>query len=261
MRLLNRLWLVAIITLILILGAGFSTIMASVHGDEKTLEPFYGVSPELQDKLEQIALADSRVQQLVNGRQFQISAGSITIEDRDYSLVVGVRLRDDISKEDFIAWVKGGRHDSPIIDEYVGTLNIGYNTKYNLLFDIQNRELKEMILQGKTRPDIPEVSKEEKQRAVDIALADPIIQQILKDKDFSIAPNGAIGVWHTKDLTKLGVAFEIKFVRLYTIECRLPVYQKDSVDFNGEVEGIIVSVLLEEDRVATIIPESPAVEN
>jgi hypothetical protein len=219
-------------------------------------EPFYGVGPELTAKLEQICLADYKVQELIKDREHTFVINGHTVEDKDYNLAVGVRLKDDITSEEFQEWMDGGRQDSSLIAEYVGVLNIGNNEKYHVVIDVEKEEIKELIREEKSGTGIPEATAEDKQRALDIAFADTTVQQILEGKEYEIAPEGRIGVWHTGS-TKLGVAFEIKFDNVYTIEGELPQYQDDTYHFAGEAEGLMISVLLEENRVAQIIPMSP----
>jgi hypothetical protein len=222
-------------------------------------ESFYGVGPELKAELEQIVLADPRVQELLQGKDYSFTVDGHTIESQDFNLAVGVRLKDETTPEEFREWVHGGRQDSSLIEEYVGVLNIGYNDKYYFTINREEGQLVE-ILYEEGQGGIPEVTAEEKQRAVEIALADATVQQLLAGKEYEIAPDGKIGVWHTGDI-KLGVAFEIDFARTYSIDMDLPRYQGASHHVSGEVEGVIIDVLLEENRVATIIPKSPITED
>jgi len=220
------------------------------------LEPFYGVSPELTARLEQICLADPRVQELVKDRVYSFVVDGQTVEDKDYNLAVGVRLIKDITSQEFKEWMDIGRQDSSIIREYVGVLNIGYNEKYHIVIDFEKGELSELTREEKSSPGIPEVTAEEKQRAIKIALADTTVRQILEGKKYEVAPNGEIGVWHSGN-TKLGVAFEIRFDRPYQIDAELPRYQSGTYHYSGEAERLNVNVLLAENRVASIVPISP----
>ena len=156
-------------------------------------EVFYGVSPELTARLEKICLADSSVQEVIKDRVYSFVIDGHTIEGKDYNLAVGVRLKDGVSSEEFQKWMEGGRQDSSLIREYVGVLDIGYNEKYNIAIDIEKEEIKEFVREEKSGT-IPEATVEDKKRGVTIALADATVQQILKDKDYQIAPEGGIGV-------------------------------------------------------------------
>jgi hypothetical protein len=216
-------------------------------------ESFYGVCPELEAELEQIVLTDPAVQLLLEGKDYSFTVDGHTIEGQDYNLAVGVRLKDGITPEEFNAWMDGGRQDSSLIKEYVGVLNIGYNDKYYLTIDRQEGLVAEMQYEG-GHGGIPEVTAEEKQRAIEIALDDFTVQQLLAGKNYEIAPDDKIGVWHTGNI-KLGVAFEIDFDKPYFIDMELPRYQHEPFHVSDEVQGLIISVLLEESHVASILPK------
>ena len=219
-------------------------------------EPFYGVGAELEEKLTRIAMADAEIQALLEGKDQSFTVDGHTVIDVDFNLSVGVRLRDDVTDEDFQEWMKSSREDCNLIDEYAGVLNIGYNDTYHLTFDMENETVIELVKEEKIGPGIPVVTAEEKQRAVEIALVDPTLAQILEGKEYQIAPEGRIGVWHVGS-TRLGVAFEISFDRIYTIDAFFPQYQRTMRHFTGDVEGLIISVLLEDNRVASILPKGP----
>jgi hypothetical protein len=218
----------------------------------EAIETFYGVSPELTAKLERICLADPRIQELLKDREYSFVVDGHTIENKDYNLALGVRLKDNITNEQFQEWMDGGRQDSGIIREYVGVLDIGYSARYDIAIDIQKEAVTELIKEARTNPGIPELTPVEKQRAVEIALADTTLCQILEGKEYEIAPEG-IGVWHT-GTTKLGAVFEVDFKQTYKIDCELPRYQSTPYHYSGEAGKLMVGVLLEENRVADIIP-------
>ena len=219
-------------------------------------KPFYGVGAELEEKLSGIAMSDTKIQALLKGRDHSFTVNGHTVTDLDYILSVGVRLRDDITADEFKTWMESGREDCDLIDEYNGVLNIGYNETYHLTFDMVNETVIELAKEEKTGSSIPVVTAEDKQRAVEIALADPTLSQILEGKEYQIAPEGRIGVWHVGS-TRLGVAFEISFDEVYVIDAIFPVYQSTAHYFTGIVEGLIISVLLEENRVGSILPKGP----
>jgi len=103
------------------------------------------------------------------------------------------------------------------------------------------------------RSPIPEVTAPEKSRALEIALADTTVHQLLEGKKYQIAPNGKIGVWHVGD-TKLGVVFTIKFEQLYEMDFDQLLNTEDQVShhFSGKAAALQVNVLLSENRVAKI---------
>jgi len=218
----------------------------------EAIETFYGVSAELTTKLERICLADPRIEELLKDREYSFVVDGHTIENKDYNLSLGVRLKDNITGEQFQEWMNGGRQDSDIIREYVGVLDIGYSARYDIAIDIQKEAVTELIKEARTNPGIPELTPVEKQRAVEIALADTTLRQILEGKEYKIAPGG-IGVWHS-GTTKLGAVFEVDFMQTYKIDGELPRHQSAPYRYSGEAGKLMVGVLLEENRVADIIP-------
>jgi len=95
--------------------------------------------------------------------------GGQTIEDRGFDIAVGVRLIDEITPEQFREWIKCGRHDSNLIKEYIGVIYVGYNDRYHIEIDKDKQEVREIAQETGYR-NIPEVTTEEKQRAIEIAL-------------------------------------------------------------------------------------------
>jgi hypothetical protein len=256
-----------VILLLLILFSCSSCVPAVVENNQTPVitknaptipivEGFYAAGPALKAKLEKIALADAGIQTLIQNKDFTLTAGGQEIENKDYNIAVGVRLKDGLTSEQFNAWLDNGREDTSLVKEYVGVLNIGYNAGYDIVFDMEKETVSALVEQGKSSVTIPEATAEDKQKALDIAMADATLQQILEGKSYRIAPEGNIGVWHTGDV-KLGVAFEITFNTVYHIEADLPRYEAGLSHFSGDVVRLNVSVLLGENRVATIFPMSP----
>jgi hypothetical protein len=255
------LWLIPVAIVLFSLIIGGSIALGSGTDEDAELEPFYGVSPELTTELEQIVLANSEVQSLLDGTNHSFTINGRTIEDQDFYLAVGVRLKEGITPEEFREWVKSGRHDSSLIEEYVGVLNIGYNDRYYLTLSREKGQVTEIQYDEGYRR-IPEVTQEEKQRAVEIALADTTVQQLLEGKNYEIAPDGKIGVWHDGKI-KLGVVFVIEFDKPYSIDCELPLYNKDKATFHfaDEATSLKVNVLFAENRVAKLVALSSTIED
>lgn len=74
-------------------------------------------------------------------------------------------------------------------------------------------------------PGIPTVTEEEKNRAKQIALADPRVQALLVGRAYAVGckydnsrPDSRIGVWHDENLQKLGVCLEICFDKPCNVE-------------------------------------------
>ena len=260
-------WLYLLVTVLIMLGLITSacskitdkTIEQPMISEppQDPIESFYGVGQELMDEMMQIALADPRIQALIAEEDHTITVEGHTIESKNYNLNVGVRLKEDTTQDEFQEWLHAGRQDSELITEYVGILYIGNSVNYHLTFDMDKEVVSDIVQEKKPAVGIPSITAEEKQRAVEIALADVTLWQILEGKDYEIAPDNRIGVWHSGS-TKLGVAFEISFNKIYTIDADLPHYEKSVIHISGEVEGLMINVLLEENRVAQITPIPPA---
>lgn len=256
MKKFNRWWLFSgLIVLIAILAFSVPAFASGTANDIIAAEPFYGVSGELTGKLEGIALANTEIQSLINGSIYVLSANGQSIIDNNYILSVGVRIKDDITEAQFSKWVNEGRQDSDLVTEYVGVLNIGYNDRYLISFDKEKEVVSEIVAQKGYRT-IPEVTQEEEQRALDIAFRDQTVSQLLTGKEFRIAPDNKIGVWH-EGAKKLGISFQVEFTNSYTIDSKLPNYNSADTIISGDVDAVIIDILLDENRVATIIPRSP----
>lgn len=66
---------------------------------------------------------------------------------------------------------------------------------------------------------IPVLTEAEKKMAIDIALSDPRVQELIADKAYTICD---IGVAHTTDLVKIGAAVNICFDQTYELEYDWP---------------------------------------
>jgi hypothetical protein len=148
-----------------------------------------------------------------------------------------------MTPEKFYKWLDGGRIDTSIISEYVGAMYIGYNTFYSFSIDVSNARVTNMVEQMKTGLPIPEITKEEKQNAIALALTDPLLSQILAEKSFTI-PSENVGVWHSTPeegngaLVKLGIVVMIDFDQEYTFVANLPAYIPDEKSaFSYSVES------------------------
>lgn len=80
------------------------------------------------------------------------------------------------------------------------------------------------------KPEIPKLTENEEVKAKEITLSDPRVQELIEGKDYEVAPEGRIGVWHaSKDLQKIGATLEIVFKEPYWIE-----YDWPGKDYNEE---------------------------
>ena len=254
MKLVKNWWILAtVLVLTLAITLGATTILAN-NDVPVAQEPFYGVSPTLTAKLEQIARADSRISSLIAENTYDLSLGTYEIKSNNYNLAVGVRLKKDITPEEFSTWLKDGREDSNIIRQYVGVLNIGYNDRYEFQIDVAKNSIVSFVSEKGYR-NIPEITTAERLQALEIALRDSTVQKLIDGKNVQVAPENKIGVWHSGDM-KLGIVLEIDFDKSYTIDCELPRYQSAPLVFSGEADGIIINVDLTNNEVASIAPVS-----
>lgn len=184
-------------------------------------EMFFRLSPEDEKTLGQIVLADSNIQELIKDKNYEFSVQGHLIKGQEWWLDVGGVLKNGIEREQYRQWVIDGRKDKNTIEKYVGILTIGYNKKYNFSIDLQNSKV--MNIQQRTRLTmIPELTLEEKERAITIGLNDAQIQQLLMGKNFAVAPGG-VYVWtSSKEHDKIGAEFEIWFDKVYSMENTWP---------------------------------------
>ena len=110
---------------------------------------------------------------------------------------------------------------------------------------------------------IPRLTSAERARAVEIALADSRVKELLEGKKYAVEE---VGVWHTADLEKLGASVYIRLEREYQIEYDWPVIKWDEESPTSPlgrevrdraalpVQGLDVLVYLAEERVVAIMP-------
>lgn len=116
---------------------------------------------------------------------------------------------------------------------------------------------------GGPKPEIPVLTESEEARAVEIALSDPRVQELIEGKEYEI---GAIGVWHTDELEKIGAGLHIWFDKPYWIEYNWPLieyneekysspyYREGTFHYALPVQTLGISLNLEEGRVVAIRP-------
>jgi hypothetical protein len=254
----------AILLIILCTIAGIAIVRAnaaSAGSEDSKYFGFYRLSPEMESEARRVVLADSRLQGLIAER------------DLDYRINVGAVLKEDVEHEELLEWLRGGRKDTSAISEIVGVLSIGYNDSYALDIDMEKEKvvsIKERIQVG---PRIPEVTRTEKQKALDTAMADSRVQGLLANKGYEVAPDGQIGVWHTSDMKKLGVVIVVRFSQPYIIEYDWPdaevsfdkdggpLYHVETRREAREVEFVMIKVDLSGDNVVAIEPIGQQVES
>lgn len=222
------------------------------------LRGFYGLPEEQTNFLKNIVLNDSVVKALLDNSEYE------------YRLDVGCWLTKGMNEEKFFAWMEGGRTDTGMVSEYVGVIYIGYNKMYTFSIDISTQKVINLVAQPKQGPQIPEITKDEKSKAISLALNEPHLKTMLEGKNFEIS-NNDVGIWHTTleegngQLLKIGAVVQIRFAHTYNINSILPnmvedrntVFGFDTVftHYEGPIDKLLVFISLSEERVIEAAPQ------
>ena len=133
---------------------------------------------------------------------------------------------------------------------------------------VMGREGKTAVSDNRTAPKpeklvLPKLTEAEKQRAIEIALSDPRVQELLEGKKYEIVDTG---LWHATaehGLKKLGAALKISFDKVYWIEYDWPYlefdekmtsFEEKTVHRSRMVKEIAICVHLESGRIASMHP-------
>lgn len=84
----------------------------------------------------------------------------------------------------------------------------------------------QVVEQTIQKPNIPELTEDERSEAISIATNDPFVAQILADREYSVA---SVGVWHTGDL-KIGAGVILALAQPATLELDWPTIDYDSAE-------------------------------
>ena len=240
-------------------------IMKSSTSDSSPV--LYRLSQEDETMVREIVLSDSRIKELIRGRDYAFSVAGHPIEGKDWDIRAGAVLKDNVGFEELNRWLEEGQRDRRVIAEIVAVLSVGYNDCYLISVDMEKANIRQITHQPRPGLAIPELTKQEKERAVMIALDDPRVQELLKGKSYVVAPEGTIVVWHTtKDRKKIGAGLEIWFDKSYDIEYdwpwpeydekkypSFPYYQEKTLHESRVVKALAVLIDLEKGKVAGIM--------
>ena len=229
----------------------------------------------MEARLEEIVLADHRIQDLIRDRDYILEVDDHKIRIKEYSLAVGCRFKEG-GLDQWEEWMHGGQIDESLITEYVGDLYIHVGEtrgSYAISINLEAGSVEEVRLVKKAEvsgPTIPELTKEEKERGIEIGLDDSCVQEVLAGKTYEIAPEGKLGVWHASkelspDLRKIGMFFVIVFDKPYAMDYWwptilpsdedppvFPYYKEGTYHFVGETQAIGIVVDLYEEKVVGI---------
>jgi hypothetical protein len=118
--------------------------------------------------------------------------------------------------------------------------------------------------QAAPKADIPQLTDEERARAVSVATASSTVAQVLSGKGFTVS---SVGVWHTRSLRKIGagviyslaepatVGIDWPYVKYDQSEASFPPYEVGTVRYKASnVKRLVVMVDLHRNAVVQIGP-------
>ncbi len=113
------------------------------------------------------------------------------------------------------------------------------------------------------KPNIPELTEDERSEAISIATNDPFVAQILVDREYSVA---SVGVWHTGDL-KIGAGVILALAQTATLELDWPTIDYDRAELTTPpyqqytehyvatgVRRLVIMVDLQHGQVVSVAP-------
>lgn len=259
----------SLVVVILLLASVITTGVITANNQSETVLPiFYRLAPEDENNLKKIVLADSRIQNLIKGNDYDFKVHGQHIKGQDWDLQVGAVLKNDITSDALDKWLQEGRTDKDEIEKYVGVLNIGHNDIYVMTIS-DNKDKVTKISTRIMRFDyrIPDLDKEDREKAVKITLVDPRVQELLNGKDYIIVPDSVVSWSSTKDHQKIGARLEISLDKTYSINYDwfypeydevkyqdFPYYQVKNISHISETNGLIVLVDLQKGEVSGLTP-------
>ncbi len=161
--------LVAVVISFVACGGGAGNSSASVEAyTPQSLPVLHRLSPEDESMIRQLVLSDSRVEGLIKGHD---------VKGSDWDISIGAVLRKDTSPEEVNRWLEQWRKDRAIIAEVVAVLSVGYNHTYLISVDMEKASVGQITHQRRVGLPIPELTVKDRQRAVEIALKTPLLQE------------------------------------------------------------------------------------
>ncbi len=86
----------------------------------------------------------------------------------------------------------------------------------------------QVVEQATQKPNIPELTEDERSEAVSLATNNPFVAQILADREYSVS---SVGVWHTsRELQKIGAGVIISLAQPATLELDWPTIDFDRTE-------------------------------
>jgi hypothetical protein len=229
---------------------------------EEVFQVFNRIPLDDEAIVEQIVFSDTNVNELTKDNEYSFTVDGHQISGQDWNLALGVKLKDGT---DVNEWLRQGKSDKSVIEEYVGVLNIGHNDGYMMSIDVENERIDKFTYFSRKAISFQELTLNEKKNIVEIALGDPRIQELLQDKEFTIAPEG-VHIWIGEGNKTIGGTICIWFDRSYEIEFdwpypafdaekypEFPNYGVESVNRTLDVKALFIMVDLGKQEVTGIL--------
>ena len=202
-------------------GIESTTVPPSDYDEERKL------TQEEQEKAKEIAFSDPRVQAIAEGKGYAIR---ITKADGIPQAENEVEVRLVFAKTYMIEDVEAGALDIFVdLDE----------GKVTYLFPL-------------SPSGMPELTESVREKAVDIALSDADVQNLLEGKEYTIT---RIGHCQGGPVGRLGANMDITFDKAYPFQGIFPYFPEERNYLDKPIEGIEVFVNLKEERVVQIWPD------
>jgi len=242
-----------------------------------------GLNAEDAALAKKIALSDTRVQELTAGKGYQVDFTG----EWDFPQIDSRTVRVDVSLDKVYQieydwpWPPPPISNNPThMTCWVREMTIIVDMDRQVVLGIMPErsplaidpadlppELQPPGYQPSTKPVIPQLTEEERNEAVRIALGDVQIRELTKGMTITVDPKLDVGVWHTtKELRKIGAAVEIELGAAKWVEADWPCaeYDENKYDFPyykdrvihvaSSVGKVTVLVDLGQQKVAAIIP-------
>lgn len=227
----------------------------------------------------QAALADARVQELIGGRSYVIDL--VTNWDVPQSPQKEVRVDITFGRPFLIEydwpWPPEPVREKPTRPQkrWVETLTVIVNDEGKVTGISPARQT--FVLHRDSTDGagvgIPRLTEEQKAVALDLALKDATVQELLRDAVYEVGPGGRFGPWYTeKDHTLIGAVLEIWFDTPRTVEAdwtsiidydearyQFPHYRQGTYHEAVVAQGLRISVDLSGGMIASLTPK-PAYE-
>lgn len=226
---------------------------------------------------ENIAFSDAGVQELIAGKKYQVDFTG----EWDFPQVKSRTVRVDISLDKVYQidydwpWPPTPVSDQPnhincwvremtLIADMDRQVVLGIMpARHPLLIDPGDLppELQPQGYQPSNKPVIPKLTEEERAKALQIALANDQIRQLIDGIDIAVDPETDIGVWHDGN-RKIGAGVVIDLGTARWVETDWPCVEYDEnnspkdrmVHVALSVNGVSVLIDLERQKVVAIIP-------